>query len=718
MEASRIEALIGEMTLSEKLGQLSMLAASLVVTGPVAPGDPVDLVRKGAVGGILNTWGHDEIRAAQRVAIEETRLKIPLYFAVDVLHGHRTIYPIPLAEACAFDRDLWLRTAREAADEATRDGVQMTFAPMLDVCRDPRWGRISECAGEDAYVNAEYARAKVRGFQYAPTDPWRRLFAVAKHFVAYGAVAAGRDYAEVDVSPRALHEVYLPPFKAAVEAGVGGIMPSFTDVAGVAMTAHRALLDDLLRRAWGFDGVIVSDYNAIAELIQHGVAEDLVQAAALALRAGVDIDMMSGAYAQGLPGALERGLVEVAQIDAAVRRVLRMKQAMGLFDDPLRGLEKSAPGPDAIPSHRASARDAARRSLVLIRNEGDVLPLAREGGSIAVIGPLADAQSEMMGPWCLAGEEREAIGVLQGVREGFPGREVVHARGCGVDAECEARELAEALALVERSAVAILCLGESRQHTGEAASRTLPRPPAGQMQLARAVLATGKPTIFVIATSRPWILPDWMVEQSRAILIAMFGGTEAGRAIGDVLAGDCNPSGRLCVSWPYRVGQIPVHYGMRKTGRPHDPNNGFSTNFLDAPIGPRWGFGDGLSYSRFEFRNLRVDRAEMGPGDVAHVEIDVANVSEREGEATIFLFINDPVADVTRPALELKDFAKLALAPGDIGVARFTLPADRLAYLGLDLAPRLDAGRIDIFVGASARREDLEQISIWIRRGA
>lgn len=710
----RIEALIADMTLSEKLGQLSMLAASLVVTGPVLPGDPVDLVRQGRVGGILNTWGHDEIRAAQQVALSETRLGIPLYFSVDVLHGHRTIYPIPLAEACAFDRDLWRRTAAESADEATRDGIHMTFAPMLDVCRDPRWGRISECAGEDGFVNAEYARAKVQGYQSANDDPARRMLAVAKHFVAYGAVTAGRDYAEVDISQRALHEIYLPPFKAAVEEGVAGMMPSFTDVAGIAMSANRPLLHDLLRVQWGFGGVVVSDYNAIAELINHGVANDLVDAAVLALKAGIDIDMMSGAYEQGLPVALERGLVSMDEIDMAVRRVLRMKADLGLFDDPYRGLDRQSPGPDAMPHHRASARDAARRSLVLVKNDGDLLPMAPNLRRIALIGPLADAQSEMMGPWCMAGDDRESTSFLQGMREACVEGEVRHALGCKADDLIDADEVARAVALARDSEIVFLCLGEERQHCGEAASRTLPRAPACQLELARAVLETGKPVVLVLATSRPWILPDWMADQAQAILIAMFGGNEAGRAFADVVTGAYNPSGRLCVSWPVRVGQIPIHYGMRRTGRPHDPNNGFSTNFLDAPIHPRFAFGQGLSYTQFELNNLRCDKSSLGSNDSVTIEIEVTNSGARDGAATLFLFINDPVALVTRPMLELKDFAKINLKAGETRMVTFTLASHQLCYPGYDLEPRLDDGRVDVIVGSSARIRECLVTSIEV----
>ncbi len=712
MNTDKIEHLISQMTLTEKLGQMSMLAASLVVTGPVSPRDPVMLVREGRVGGILNTWGYDEIREAQRVALEETRLKIPLYFSVDVLHGHRTIYPIPLAEACAFDRDLWLRTAAEAADEATRDGIHMTFAPMLDVCRDPRWGRICECAGEDAYVNAEYARAKVTGFQNTNDHPHRRLAGVAKHFVAYGAVTAGRDYAEVDISRRALHEVYLPPFKAAVEAGVAGIMPSFTDIAGIAMSAHRGLLHDLLRVKWGFIGVIVSDYNAIGELIPHGVAQDIVEAAVLALKAGIDIDMMSGAYEQGLPIALERGLVTMQEIDTAVRRILQMKSAMGLFEYPLRGLQQEIPGPDTIPAHRASARDAARRSLVLIKNEDGLLPLSNDVRRIAVIGPLADAQSEMMGPWCMAGDEQQAISILQGLRESLRAQDIAHVPGANIDGPADLAGIASAVAAAQASDMVVLCLGENRQHTGEAASRTLPRPFNCQMELAKAVFETGKPVLLVLATSRPWILPDWMAAGPRAILIALFGGTEAGRAIGDVVAGDYNPTGRLCISWPYRTGQIPVHYGMRSTGRPHDPNNGFSTSFLDAPIGPRWGFGDGLSYSQFELGEAQVSKPVISAEETVDVSIEIANTGAHSGEATIFMFTHDPVALATRPLLELKDFRKAVLAPGQRTLATFQLNANQFRYPDFNMEPRLDNGRINIFIGTSARRIDQKCVTI------
>ncbi|MDF2116132.1 glycoside hydrolase family 3 N-terminal domain-containing protein [Roseiarcaceae bacterium H3SJ34-1] len=713
--ARRIDELMAQMTLTEKFGQMTMLAASLVETGPPGPGNPVTQVREGRVGSILNTWGAAEIREAQRVAMEEARLPIPLFFAVDVLHGHRTIYPIPIAEAGAFDRALWLKTAKEAAEEAAQDGIQMTFAPMLDVSRDPRWGRICECAGEDPFINAEYARAKVVGFQDAPNDRNRRLAAVAKHFVAYGAVNAGRDYAEVDVSRRALHEIYLPPFRAAVDAGVMGIMPSFTDVAGVAMTAHRPLLRDLLRDEWGFKGVIISDYNAIGELIAHGVAADLTEAAVLALRAGVDIDMMAGAYETGLAMALKEGAVTMDDIDAAVRRVLELKFALGLFEDPLRGLSSVAPSPDSDPSRRASARDAARRSIVLLENRDAFLPWTKPPRKIAVVGPFADTTGEFLGAWCMAGQSDETVELLTGLRSAFPDSEIVHAAGCSIE-QSDASALEEATALARAADAVVLCIGESRYTSGEAASRTKPTPSASQLELARHMIAAGRPLLLVLVGGRPFVLPQWLVDGASAILAAWFPGTEGGNALADIISGKWNPSARLAVSWPMEVGQIPIYYAMRTTGRPYDPNNGFTTNFLDAPMTPRWGFGDGLSYTHYELAEAHASQLVMGPSDTLDVSIDVTNAGKMAGETVLFLFIRDPLAQVTRPVLELKDFQKIDLAAGETRQARFTLNTEQFAYLDMNLSPRLDKGRIEVFVGTSARPADLRRVDVdvWL----
>lgn len=710
--SARVRAVMARMTLAEKIGQLSMLADGLVETGPPGPHNPFTMILEGRVGSLLNVWGRDLIREAQRKAVEESRLGVPLFFGLDVVHGHRSIHPVPLGEACAFDRELWEQTARDSAIEAVSDGIHMTFAPMIDVARDIRWGRIVECAGEDPYVNAEFARARVRGYQAADAEGFMRLAACAKHFCAYGAVLAGRDYAEADVSERTLHEVYLPPFKAAVEESVAAIMPAFVDVAGVAMTAHEKLMRGLLRTQWGFDGLIVSDYNAVSELMNHGVAADLAEAAALALHAGVDIDMMSEAFPQGLPVALERGAVSLEQIDDAVARVLAFKERMGLFDDPYRGIGVDISAGRA--ARRALSREAARRSIVLLRNEDAMLPLRAK--SIALIGPMADAPEDQLGAWASAGAGAESITIVEGLRQGLAGAHVSFARGCAFTAPIDGGVDDAVMGARDADAV-VLCIGEDRLSTGEAASRTKPEIPAAQLDLARAVYAAGKPVVLVLCVSRPLVLPDWLVDGARALLIGWHAGSEMGPALADILSGAFNPSARLCVSWPTTTGQTPVFFGMRPTGRPHDPNNGWSTGFLDAPYAPRFSFGEGIGYAHFTRGNLRLDEATINRHAVTTLRVDVTNVSEVPGVETLFLFARDPVAQVTRPLLELKDFTKVALAPGKTTQVSFSLRASDFSYLDSELQPRLDNGVIRLFVGASARASDLDCIELTIADG-
>ncbi|MDB5571888.1 MAG: glycoside hydrolase family protein [Hyphomicrobiales bacterium] len=712
----RIGALIARMTLQEKLGQLTMLADGLVETGPPGPHNPFNMVADGRVGSLLNVWGADLIREAQRRAVEESRLGVPLFFGLDVVHGHRSIHPVPLGEACAFDRALWEETARASAQEAAHDGVHMTFAPMIDVARDIRWGRIVECAGEDPYVNAQYARARVRGYQ-APDETGRmRLAACAKHFCAYGAVLAGREYAEVDVSQRALEEVYLPPFRAAVDAGVAAIMPAFVDVAGVAMTAHRRLLREVLRAQWRFNGLIVTDYNSIAELVNHGVAADMAEAAALALNAGVDIDMMSDAYANGLPVALERGLVSMEDIDGAVRRVLALKQSLGLFDDPYRGM-----GPAGTPKQPPSAegrrlsREAARRSIVLTQNRESMLPLGAVR-TLAVVGPLADACEDQLGAWASAGAGEDSTTIIAGLRATWPSAEVRHALGAVYEGE-DADLLAQAVEAARGADAVVLCVGESRAMNGEANTRTRPYVPQGQLALARAMLDSGAPVILVLCSGRPLILPDWLVEGARAVLIAWHAGTETGSALGDILSGACNPSARLAVTWPRVLGQVPIFFGIRPTGRPHDPANGWSTGFGDAPFAPRWSFGEGQGYARFARSNLRVDNARLGPESLVRVSVDVTNLGDRQACETVFVFSHDPVARVTRPLLELRDFTKVSLEPGETRTATFVLRAWDFAYPDETLKLRLDTGLIQLHVGASARACDLDRVDVEIVEG-
>ncbi len=516
------DGLIERMTLREKIGQLTMASVDLVISGPVADTDVERGVREGRIGSLFNLFGRPAVRAAQRVAVEETRLGVPLFFGFDVIHGFRTIFPIPLAEACAFDPALWEATARIAAVEAAAEGVDLTFAPMIDVSRDPRWGRIAEGPGEDPLVGVRLAAAKVRG--YRGGGPTAAVAVTAKHFVAYGASVAGRDYAPVDISERTLAEVYLPPFHAAIVAGAEAVMPAFTDVEGTPMTAHHGLLTEVLRGRWGFRGVIISDYKAIAELMLHGVAADLAEAAALALNAGVDIDMMGFAYERGLPAAVERGLVGVADIDAAVARVLDLKDRLGLFEDPyLRSGPADAVPPAMATRHRAVARAAAGRSLVVLRNAGGLLPYAVPAERLAVIGPLADAPAAMLGPWSGAGRVEEAVGVLGGLRAAWPASAIEVVRGVPVEGG-DAQDIAAAVAAARRSDRVILCLGEAAWMSGEAASRARIDLPGRQAELAAAVLAIGAPVTVLLFSGRPIAMPD-VFDRAVAVVACWLPGT-------------------------------------------------------------------------------------------------------------------------------------------------------------------------------------------------
>ena len=710
--AGRLERLLAAMTPEEKIGQLNMLAADAAVTGPGMPSDYLAALRAGRLGSMLNLCGTERVREVQRVAVEETRLGIPLFFGFDVLHGHRTIFPIPLAEAGAFDSDLWERTARIAAIEAAADGLTLVFAPMLDVSRDPRWGRIAESAGEDSWLTARLAEAKVRGFQGSDVTRPDAVAATAKHLVAYGASMAGREYAQVEVSERSLHETYLPPFRAAVDAGVVALMPSFNDVGGVPLTAHVAILRDLVRARWGFDGILISDYNAITELIPHGVAGDTAQAAALALKAGIDVDLMGQAYTQGLPLALRRGDIAMADLDAAVMRVLAFKARLGLFDDPYREGAAALMTPERSRSHREAAREAARRSLVLLSNRDGLLPVGKAPKRVAMAGPLANAAEEMLGPWSSLGRAEDMVTFLAGMRNTWPDSEIEHASGVAIDGD-DASGIPAAVHIARRADLMMLCLGEGRRMSGEAGSRAHPGLPGRQADLARAVLDVGKPTVVLLSSGRP-LLEPWLFERAGTVVATWFLGSEAGNAVGDVLSGRFNPTGRLAVSWPVDVGQIPIFYGQLPGGRPFNPQTRYSSKYLDMPNASQFAFGHGLSYARFAYRNLRTSAAQMRAGEILQLEVEVANEGVVAGEETVLLFIRDPVASVSRPVLELKGMTKIALGAGERGTAHLSLPAAALAFPGFDLTPRLEAGRIELFVGPSAREDVLLSASVQV----
>jgi beta-glucosidase len=715
---TRIDNLLAAMTLEEKIGQLTMEAAGHSVTGPVLSRGGIKGIRAGRIGSVLNIFGAQDVHALQKIAVEETRLGIPLLICLDVLHGHKTVFPIPLAEAAAFDFSLWERGAREAAAEAAADGVAMTFAPMLDIARDPRWGRIAEGPGEDPWVGARFAEAKVRGFQGAGFSGGLAgagaVAATAKHFGAYGAALAGCDYTSADVSERLLHEVYLPPFAAAVAAGCAAIMPAFNDLAGIPMTVHVPLLRDWLRHEHGFDGVIVSDYNAIAELLRHGIAADLTEAAAAALQAGVDIDMMSDAYSKGLPAALARGVVSIELIDAAVLRVLRLKERLGLCDDPYaRGSATPAAPADGAARHDL-ARELARRAIVVLTND-HVLPLSPSLRRLALIGPLADARAEMLGPWVMAGSPASAVTIREGLAAALPDAAIGFAPGVAITGN-DMLGIAAARDACRDAKLVVLCLGEAANMSGEAACRANPGLPGIQDALAEAIFDLGKPVVVLLSSGRPLMLAS-IAERARAVVATWFLGVEAGHAIADVLTGKFNPTGRLPVTWPRDVGQVPIFFSARPSGRPADPNDHYTSKYLDIPVEPQFCFGHGLSYSRFALRNLRANKTDFNLGDELTIEVDAVNEGPIAGEETIFVFARDPIASVARPLLELKGVGKITLRPGEGGTVSFKLPTEDLSFAGPDLKPVFEPGEFLLFAGPSADPRDLLMIKLRALEG-
>lgn len=713
-----IEALLENMTLAEKLGQLTMTAAGHAVTGPVIAGeDSVDALRAGTVGNVLNLIGADHVRSWQRLAVEESRLRIPVLFTLDVLHGYRTLFPVALAEASLFDPEAWALTARETAREAAADGIAMTFAPMLDISRDPRWGRTVEGPGEDPWVGRCMAQAKVRGLQGASLDGADSLAATAKHFCGYAPVTAGREYAAVDISERTLREVHLPPFAAAVEAGVAAVMPAFTDLGGTPMTAHAGLLQGWLRGRLGFGGVVVSDYNAIAELMQHGVAADEAEAAALALKAGIDIDMMAGAYRRGLPIALERGQVTLEEIDRSVLRVLRLKERLGLFDDPYRRGARPEPA-QAVAARRKLAREVAARAIVLLTNERGTLPLDPAPKRIAVLGPLADASAEMRGPWWAAAPENGQVTVVEGLRAALPGAEIRCAPGVEI-ASGDTSEIGAALSLCDGADVVVLCVGESAVMCGEAASRAHLDLPGAQRTLAEAVLerarARGARVIAVLFSGRPLVVP-WLVARADAVLAAWFLGSEAGNAIADVVTGRTGPSGRTPTTWPRALGQIPIFHAERPSGRPFASDDRYTSRYIDESNEPLFPFGHGLTYGRLALSNLELSAASLTERDTLEARVDVANEGDRPAQETLFLFVRDKIASVTRPLLELKAFGRVTLAAGERATMALSVAARELRFLGADLEPTFEPGEVEVLVGPSADRKRL--LSATVRLAA
>jgi beta-glucosidase len=699
---AELDALLARMTLVEKLGQLTQLNGRSTPTNPRGATDSEQEIRQGRVGSFLGVSGAAATRRLQEIAVKESRLGIPLLFADDVIHGYRTVFPVPLAEAASFDPDAVERAARVAAIEATAHGLHWTFAPMLDIARDPRWGRVVEGSGEDPYLGAIMAAARVRGFQGSGPAESDALLATAKHFVAYGAAEGGRDYNTADISLRTLHETYLPPFRAAIDAGVQSVMVAFNELAGVPMHANRALVRDFLRARWGFDGIIISDYDGVRELIRHGVARDGADAGAQALAAGIDIEMSSDTYVNDLPHAVTDGRSDKALIDEAVLRVLRAKQQLGLFSDPYRYCDEARQALHTLTTeHRQSAREMARRSFVLLENRANALPLSRTLRTLAVIGPHADDAREMLGSWSGAGETRDVVTPLAGIRQAVaPATRVLYAQGVSLQSD-EAAEFDEAERIARSADVVLLFIGESCEMTGEARSRSSLDLPSAQEALARRLVATGKPVVVVLFTGRPLSI-NWLAANASAILLAWYPGIEAGHALAETLFGSASPAGRLPVTFPRHVGQVPLYYAHKNTGRPFDPNDNNTSKYLDVLPTPLYPFGYGLSYTKFRYENPRLSAARIRPSDTLVVRVDVVNEGARDGEEVVQLYLRDDVASITPPVRELRGFRRISLRAGERREVVFELGPRDFSFCGRDLNETIEPGTFTVFVGGDS----------------
>jgi beta-glucosidase len=701
----RIDSLLLLMTLEEKAGQLTQYTARWTDPGVRARliPDQEALIRRGKVGSLLNAYGADVTRRIQEIAVKESRLGIPLLFGYDVIHGLRTVFPIPLGEASTWDPGLVEKAARVAATEAAAMGIHWTFAPMVDIARDPRWGRIAEGSGEDPYLGAAMAAAHVRGFQGDDLSKPNTILACPKHFAAYGGAEGGRDYNSVDISERTLRDVYLPPFEAAVKAGAATIMCSFNEIAGVPSTGNRQLLTDILRKEWGFDGFVVSDWGSIGELRAHGFASSDAEAARLALTAGTDMDMEGNLYGEQLEVLVRSGKLAESVVDEAVRRILRAKIRLGLFDDPYRYCSAARERSLILhPDHRALARDVARRSMVLLKNDKNLLPLNKQVGTLAVIGPLAADSINPLGTWDALGRPADVVTVLEGIRNAvLPQTTVLYARGCALDSQTT-DGFAEAVAAVRRADVVVMVLGEASSMSGEASCRSVLGLPGNQEVLLKTIHAVGKPIVAVLMNGRPLTIP-WLDQQIPAILEAWMPGVEAGKAVADVIFGDCAPSGKLPVTFPRGVGQVPIYYNHKSTGRPADDTVKYTSRYLDLPSTPLYPFGYGMSYTRFTYGRLTLSASRIREGESIRVGIEVQNTGDRAGEETVQLYVQDEFGSVTRPVKELKGFRKILLAPGEKRNVEFMLSTKDLAFTTLEMSHRVEPGTFKVFAGGNSR---------------
>lgn len=710
---SQVDSILVLMTLEEKIGQMTLFTTDWGSTGPTIREGYEEDIRKGNCGALFNAHTVAFTRHLQRVAVEESRLGIPLLFGFDVIHGYKTIFPIPLAESCSWDLAAMEGTAAIAAVEAAAAGLHWTFAPMVDISREPRWGRVMEGAGEDPYLGSLVAAARVRGFQgnnFAKAD---RVMACIKHYAGYGAPIAGRDYNTVDMSERTFRDIYLPPYKAGVEAGAMTVMTAFNEYDGIPATANKFLLQDVLRGELGFDGFVVTDYTSINEMVNHGYAINDAHAGELSVNAGVDMDMQGAVFQNYLKESVAAGRVNVHMIDAAVRRILEAKYALGLFEDPYKYCNEMREKEVIMsPSHLEAARDMSRKSIVLLRNEKNILPLTNSTRTIALVGPLADEKIQLLGPWSGSGEGEKCVSVLEALTERslLQGFRITHAKGSDLEGE-DKMGFDNALNISRNADVIIAVVGESRDMSGEAAVRGNLSLPGVQEDFVKALVATGKPVVVILMNGRPLTIP-WIAENATAVLEAWWLGTQAGHAIGDVLFGDYNPSAKLTMTFPRHLGQVPVFYNQKNTGRPFDPNSKWNTKYLDMPNAPLYPFGYGLSYTTFTYDTLQLSHRQFSMNDVISVSVKVTNTGGRTGEEIVQLYVRDLVGSVTRPVKELKGFQKIKLAPGESKNVIFRLTSKDLAFHTADMTFAAEPGDFWVMAGPDSERLQMKVLTL------
>lgn len=709
---SRIDSLMRLMTLEEKIGQMNLLTSEWDVTGPSMRSTYKQDIKSGKVGSIFNAFTAKYTRELQEIAVNETRLHIPLFFGYDVIHGHKTIFPIPLGISSSWDLKAIEQFARISATESSAEGLHWVYSPMVDIARDPRWGRMSEGSGEDVYLGSKIATVMVKGLQGNKIGDLNSVMACVKHFAAYGAVQAGREYHTVDISERVLRETYLPPFKAAIDAGAASLMCSFNELNGIPSSGNGFLLTKILRDEWGYTGFIVSDYTSIMEMIPHGIVADTLEATALAANAGLDMDMQASFFMDKLPGLVKKGVVKEETINTAVRRILRKKFELGLFDDPYRYCnEKREKEIVMNPEFLEAARDISRKSIVLLKNENETLPLSKSIKKLAVIGPLANAKHEMIGSWFAAGDEKKSVTLLEGIQSKLSGTKILYAKGSNINDD-STRYFAEAIRVASQSDVVVLAVGEAGMMSGEAASRSTLDLPGVQQKLVEEIYKTGKPIVIVLMNGRPLTIP-WIDKNIPAILETWFLGTQAGNAIADVLFGDYNPSGKLTVTFPKSLGQVPIFYNMKNTGRPRDPKNKYSSKYLDIDNEPLYPFGYGLSYSQFTYGDISVSKKEITPSEKLTVSCKVTNTGKVAGEETVQFYIRDLVGSVTRPVKELKGFQKITLQSGETKEISFSLSNEDLSFYRRDMTWGSEAGKFEVYIGTNSR--DVKKVDFALK---